>query len=537
MIRIRGIELPVGFTPEDIKKALSRALGAAAGADFEYRLTHCSLDCRGRRPPRRICEFAVECKDEKRAYENARKNGYQCEYPFVPKRYAFPASVKTPVRPVVVGFGPAGIFCALMLAENGVPPLVIERGGDIDARERSIAGFIRTAVLDTECNIQFGEGGAGAFSDGKLTTLIKDKDARCAYILKRLVEFGAPEDILYASHPHIGTDLLRGVIKNIRNHIIRLGGIFRFSECVKELVLAEGRVAGVRLKSGGLAETDTVFLCIGHSARDTFRSLASAGVRMERKPFSVGVRIEHLQKAINAARYREYAYDTRLPAAEYKAAVHTKSGRTLYTFCMCPGGYVSAATSEHNAVVTNGMSMRERDGKNANSALLVSVEPNDLNSDDLFAGVEFQQKLERTAYELGGGAYKAPAQTYADFAQGAPTRTFGSVEPTYPLGVTGCCLKDVLPPFVRQALAQGIPMIDKLIPGFASPDAVLTAVESRSTCPLRIVRDPQTLQASARGLYPVGEGAGYAGGIMSAAADGIKAAEAYAKEKGVLNDA
>ena len=537
MIRIRALELPVGFTPDDIKKALLRAFGDAAGTDLEYKLTHCSLDCRGKRPPRRVCEFTVECKDEKSAYEHALSLGFQCEYPYSPVLYVFPAFVKTPVRPVVVGFGPAGIFCALMLAENGAPPVIIERGGDIDSRERSVETFVKTAELDPESNVQFGEGGAGAFSDGKLTTLIKDKDARCAYILKRFVEFGAPEDILYAAHPHIGTDVLRVVIKNIRNHIIRLGGRFRFSECVEKPELQNGAVAGVRFKSGSLLETNTVFLCIGHSARDTFRSLAAEGVKMERKPFSVGVRIEHLQKAVNAARYHEYACDTRLPAAEYKAAVHTPNGRTLYTFCMCPGGSVSAATSERGAIVTNGMSMRSRGGKNANSALLVSVEPGDLMSDDLFAGIEFQSKLEKTAYELGGGAYKAPAQIYADFAQGAPTRTFGAVEPTYPLGVTGCCLKDVLPPFVRQTLAQGIPLIDKLIPGFASPDAVLTAVESRSTCPLRIVRDPQTLQASFRGLYPVGEGAGYAGGIMSAAADGIKAAEAYAKQKGVLNDA
>lgn len=531
MIRLKNVAVPLGTDPLCAKEILKKALSCPDVPDFEYTLAHCSLDCRGNRPPRRICAYNVTSSEERMLYENAVRNGIECEYPYIPKEYVFPASVPSGARPVVVGFGPAGIFCALMLAEHGFAPIIVERGDALEKRAEKTETFIKTGVLDTETNIQFGEGGAGAFSDGKLTTLIKDKDARCSYILRRFVEFGAPADILYAAHPHIGTDILRKVIVNIRDHIKACGGGFLFSTRLDDIITENGVLTGVRLSNGGVIQTDAAFLCIGHSARDTFRVLNSRNVRMERKPFSVGVRIEHLQKHINKARYREYAGDARLPAAEYKTSVHTPNGRILYSFCMCPGGYVSAAASEEGGVVTNGMSLRARDGKNANSALLVSVEPGDLPSSDLFAGIEFQRELERKAFVLGGGSYKAPAQTYADFSQGVPTRSFGSVEPTYPRGVTPCCLKEVLPPFLRQTLAQGITLIDKQIPGFACPDAVLTAVESRSTCPLRIVRDHETMCSSVSGLYPVGEGAGYAGGIMSAAADGIKASEAYALSK------
>ena len=532
MIRVKNIVLPLGYTERSCENALRSLLGCGNEEKLEYTLAHRSLDCRGRREPRYVCTFDVSAEREEILYENAVRNGAECVYPYTALRYAFPpvCGVKTK-KPVVVGFGPAGIFCSLMLAESGLCPVIIERGDDIDTRARKTERFFKTGELDTESNIQFGEGGAGAFSDGKLTTLIKDKDARCAYILRRFVEFGAPEDILYSAHPHIGTDVLRGVIKNMREHIKKYGGAFRFCTRFESVISENGALCGVKLADGEIIDTDTVFLCVGHSARDVFRSLHESGVILERKPFSVGVRIEHLQSAVNKARYHSYAGDGRLPAAEYKAAVHTPNGRTLYTFCMCPGGYVTAAASEERCVVTNGMSFRARDGKNANSALLVSVEPGDMADSSLFAGIEFQRKLEHAAYESGGGEYKAPAQIYADFAKGVKTRSFGSVEPTYPRGVTPTCLKDVLPPFVRQTLAQGIPMIDKLIPGFASPDAVLTGVESRSTCPLRIVRG-EDMQSSLKGLYPVGEGAGYAGGIMSAAADGIKCAESYARSGG-----
>ncbi len=529
MIRVKNITLPIGFDERECLNRLRSVLGAEGGTEFEYELVHLSLDCRGRRAPHYVCTFDITSPHEQKLYAYASSHGVECVYPYNALHYVFPSSTfSSQKRPVVVGFGPAGIFCALMLAENGFGPVIIERGDDLDTRARKTERFFATGELDTESNIQFGEGGAGAFSDGKLTTLIKDKDSRCAYILRRFVEFGAPEDIVFAAHPHIGTDVLRVVIKNIREHIKKLGGTFRFGTRFDSVLSQSGALCGIKLADGETLDTDAVFLCVGHSARDVFRSLNKSGVLMERKPFSVGVRIEHLQSTINKARYHSYAFDPRLPAAEYKAAVHTPCGRTLYTFCMCPGGFVTAAASEEGGVVTNGMSFRARNGKNANSALLVSVQPQDLKDDSLFAGVEFQRELERAAFELGGGSYKAPAQVYADFAKGVPTVAFGKVSPTYSRGVTPCCLAKALPAFVRITLAQGIPMIDDLIPGFASPDAVITGVESRSTCPLRIVRDQNTLQSSLRGLYPVGEGAGYAGGIMSAAADGIKCAEAYA---------
>ncbi|MDD4125254.1 MAG: hypothetical protein PHW77_05990, partial [Eubacteriales bacterium] len=376
----------------------------------------------------------------------------------------------------------------------------------------------------------FGEGGAGAFSDGKLTTLIKDENLRCRFVLETFVRYGAPEEILYEAHPHIGTDKLRCVIKNIRNDIISLGGEFRFG-CRFIGYETDGNniYAALFEASSGMYKTDadTIFLAIGHSARDTFETLYKNGVMMERKPFSVGVRIEHLQKDINLARYHADASSLGLPAAEYKISAHTKNGRILYSFCMCPGGSVVAAASEKNGLVTNGMSVHARDGENANNALLVSVQPGDIQGEGPLAGMYFQRELERKAFIYGGGSYKAPAQTVGDFLDGRVTTIFGKVCPSYPRGVTGTDLRTLLPYFVYETLTEGIPLLDRQITGFASPDAVLTGVESRSTCPVRILRDKSTLCAGIQGLYPAGEGAGYAGGIMSAAADGIKVAEAW----------
>ncbi len=529
MIRVKNLVFAPSYTRNDLTTRIKNVFSCDESDIVSLRISSKSLDARRGKQLSWIINADVELKNESAFAKNAKA---EIVYPFVKKEYVFPPVTKvTSFRPVVVGFGPAGIFCSLLLAQSGYKPIIVERGDEMEKRAEKVSLFNATGSLDTESNIQFGEGGAGAFSDGKLTTLIKDKDNRCAYVLEQFVLFGAPDEILYLSHPHIGTDLLRGVITNIREHIKKLGGEFRFGCRLTDIEIDGDAITGVMLNGSEKIVTDSVFLCIGHSARDTFEMLASKEIEMEQKPFSVGVRIEHRQKDINKARYHSFASSPFLPNAEYKAVAHTKNGRALYTFCMCPGGRVVAAASEKNGVVTNGMSFHSRDGENANSALLVSVEKTDIGGGKPLDGVEFQRKLEQKAYEIGGGDYKAPAQTVGDFLKGRKTNAFGSVTPTYPRGVTGADLNDVLPPFVCETLKEGIKLLDNRIPGFASSDAVLTGVESRSTCPVRCVRDPYTMQTKIKGLYPAGEGAGYAGGIMSAASDGIKCAEAYIADR------
>jgi len=502
---------------------------------FTLTVTKRSLDARKGRPFLYVWAVEVHFNDkekEKKIYRDRKRYAPAViEYIEKEEAYAFPYSAcQAAARPVVAGFGPAGIFCALMLARCGLNPIVVERGGSVDERVKAVETFFRRQILDENCNIQFGEGGAGTFSDGKLNTLIKDKNYRGYFVLNEFVKAGAPADILYINKPHIGTDRLREVVKNIRNEIIALGGEVLFNTALKDIYIENSRICGILCADSAGRQfeikTDTVFLGTGHSARDVFALLAKKGVPMERKPFSVGVRIEHLQSEIDKTQYRNYAGSPCLPAADYKLVFHTKNGRALYTFCMCPGGTVVAASSEKGGVVTNGMSYHARDGENANSALLVAVQPQDLPSDSLFAGVELQRQLERKAFELGGGSYKAPCQLVGDFFERKATTTFGRVKPTYPCGVTGAVLHELFPSFVTETLREGILGMDALLKGFAAPDAALTAPESRSTSPIRILRGGD-MQSEVRGLYPIGEGAGYAGGIMSAAIDGIKAAESY----------
>ena len=424
---------------------------------------------------------------------------------------------KSNYKPIIIGSGPAGLFCALVLAYNGVKPIIVERGKKVEERQKDVEQFWKTGKLNTSSNAQFGEGGAGTFSDGKLNT--GTHNSLCRNVLEEFVKFGAPEQILYESKPHIGTDNLIKIVANMRNEIIKLGGEFLFEEQVTDIDVDNGNIKSVICSKS--IETDTAVFAIGHSARDTFEMLYKKGLKMEKKNFSVGVRIEHKQEMINKAQYGTKT-KLKLPEADYKLVYHGKE-RSGYTFCMCPAGQVVATSSEEGTVVTNGMSRFARDGKNANSAILVNVTPEDFKGDSPLEGVYFQKNLEKNAFELGGSNYFAPVQRVEDFIANRRTEKFGDVKPTYLPGVTKSNLNEILPDFVANTLKEGIQYFDKKIKGFANPDSLLTGVETRSSSPVRIVRDDK-LMSNIYGIYPCGEGAGYAGGIMTAAVDGINCA-------------
>lgn len=428
----------------------------------------------------------------------------------------------------IAGFGPAGMFCALTLCEFGYRPVVLERGAAMDERIRAVEGYWNGGVLDKSTNVQFGEGGAGTFSDGKLTTRIGDP--LCSRVLERLCEFGAPEEILTKAKPHIGTDKLRAVVKNLRNKIIEYGGEVRFLSPLEEIQLQNGHISSITV-NGAEERCGALALAVGHSAHDTFSMLLRNGVEMVPKPFSVGARIEHLQSDIDAALYGRYAGHPALPPAEYQLS-YREGERGVYTFCMCPGGYVVASASSDGTIVTNGMSYFDRAGENANSAVLVSVTPDDFGNEPL-AGAEFIHRLEQRAYEMGGGRGKAPAALTREFVSGGSSFTLGRVTPTYPLGVQQADLRQLFPEHISDIMARGLTYFDRRIKGFSDSDSVLTAIETRSSSPVRIPRCEAGFASCADNLFPCGEGAGYAGGIMSAAVDGIRTAlkimEKYAK--------
>ena len=445
--------------------------------------------------------------------------------------YLLPPPPPVPeIPPIVVGVGPAGLFAALVLAKAGLRPILLERGRPVERRKADVERFWSTGDLDPASNVQFGEGGAGAFSDGKLNT--GTRDIRHRFILEQLVSCGAPEDILIDAKPHVGTDYLHIALKNLRQKLLDLGADIRFESQLTDLDIRDGRLAGITAAGpdGPYAlPCRHLVLCPGHSARDTFEMLYARGVPMEAKPFAVGVRVEHRQADCDAAQYKQYAGHPGLPASTYKLSCHLPSGRGVFSFCVCPGGEVVAAASETGRVVTNGMSEFARDRENINGALLVNVMPEDFGGDGPLAGVAFQRKLEAAAYALGGGGYRAPAQRVEDFLAGRPSAGPGRVTPSYRPGVTWADLHECLPPFVADALAEALPILGRKLRGYDAPDAVLTAVESRSSSPVRIPRD-ETCQSGLRGLYPCGEGAGYAGGILSAAADGMRCAEQIVKQ-------
>lgn len=510
MLKISNIHLPVDYT--DVKKYAAEKLKIKVTAVKSAEIVRLSIDARNKSDIYFNAAVKAEVENEARFLRLKDVEKYE---PYV---YPQPPVSCLSKRPVVVGSGPAGLFAALILAYSGAMPILIERGEDVDSRIKTVENFNKNGILNPESNVQFGEGGAGTFSDGKLTT--GTKDPRQKKVIEEFIAAGAPKEIAYLAKPHIGTDKLVAVVKNLRKKIISLGGEVRFSCALTDIHIKNQRITGVETTQGYI-ETDDVILAAGHSARDVFQLCAEKGIPMERKPFSVGVRIEHPQSLIQKA---QYGNAQGLPPADYKAAVHLKDGRGVYTFCMCPGGSVIAAASEENTVVTNGMSNFARDGKNANSALLVSVSPDDFKNDDLFAGVKLQRKLERQAFYMGGGNYKAPVTLVEDFLKKQKTAAMGGIEPTYPVGTTPSDLRRLFPEFISDALAEGIVLIDRRIHGFNTADAPMTGVESRSSSPLRICRG-EDLQSQIRGLYPCGEGAGYAGGIMSAAVDGIKCAE------------
>ena len=518
MIRLRDISLPPEHNAHQLRFEAAQMLRISNSKIRQLKIVRRSVDAR-KKPDVKIIytvDVAVDGSENK-----ILKNSGCKRASIAPVSYYKPPKPMTPAqkRPVVVGFGPAGMFAALILSMAGQKPLVLERGDDAETRHEKVEKFWKTGVLDTRSNVQFGEGGAGTFSDGKLNTGVNN--VRIGWVLEQFVKAGAREEILYDAKPHVGTDILLTVVQNLRKRIIALGGEVRFNAQVVGLLSENGQLTGLELADGSTVECDTAVFAIGHSARDTFEMLLKREVPMEPKPFAMGVRIEHKQTMVDASQYG--AVNSVLPPADYKLVQHLEDG-TVYTFCMCPGGHVVAAASEEGRVVTNGMSYADRDGENANAALLVTLNPQEFPIDGTLGGMYWQREIEEKAF-AASGSYRAPAQTVGDFLSGKPSTGAGQVQPTYRPGVHWCDLHEVLPEKITRSLAQALPLLDGKLKGYSSPDAVMTAPETRSSSPVRILRD-ETRQSALRGLYPTGEGAGYAGGIMSAAVDGIQTAEA-----------
>ena len=525
MIQISNIKAPVGYEKSALKTLVAKKLRCREAEIKEVKVLRFSLDARKKNDIHFVLTLAVSAEKEKSLLK---KSADITEYtPFSPKKYEKCVLKK---RPVVVGAGPAGLFAALTLAKAGAKPILLERGASVEKRTKAVDSFRRTRKLDTNTNIQFGEGGAGTFSDGKLTTGTKDK--RIAEVFHEFVACGAPDDILMNAKPHIGTDKLVITVRNLREKIISLGGEVVFEATLTEISEADGKINAITYEKDSeshVLETDYLVLATGHSARDTFAYLNKKGVQMSRKPFAVGMRIEHLQSRLNKSMYG--CENSKLPPADYKLAVHLPSGRSVYTFCMCPGGEVVAAASEENTVVTNGMSHFARAGKNANSAVLVEVCPDDFEGNDVLAGVEFQRKIERAAFVAGGKNYNAPIILSGDFLSKKLSESLGDVEPTYLPSVNFAMPDDYLPDFVCDSIREAMPLFAQKISCFKNHDAVFTGAETRSSSPVRINRNEVCESVSLRGLYPCGEGAGYAGGIVSAAVDGIRCAEFILKSQ------
>lgn len=539
MIRIQQIKVPVKHSHTDIEKKIQKILRLKSGQAFTYRIWKQSIDARRKNEVSYVYTVDVFIKEEAKLIHMVNDKNIMLTKE---KKYKFQVHGTMPLkqRPVIAGSGPAGLFCAYQLALYGYRPIILERGKQADQRQKDVEQFWNNGILNPNSNVQFGEGGAGTFSDGKLNTLVKDPLGRNRYVLETFVQCGADDSILYVNKPHIGTDVLVDVVRNLRNEIIRLGGTFYFETCLTDIQIQRdgsrntdisenkngNRLCSITVETGGVSRkinTDLLVLAIGHSARDTFEMLYRRQVPMEAKAFAVGFRVEHPQHMINEHQYK--GADMRfLPAASYKVTA-SGGGRGVYSFCMCPGGYVVNASSEEGRLAVNGMSYQKRDGENANSAVIMAVTPADYPSQTPLGGIEFQRRLEERAYELGGG--KIPQQLYGDFKAGRLSDGYGS----FASQAKGACaftdLRGLLPPALNEAFMNGMQQFADYIPDFDRYDAILSGVESRTSSPVRIPRD-DTLQSSIQGLYPCGEGAGYAGGIMSAAMDGMKTAEAVA---------
>ena len=534
MLRLTELKLPIDHPPEALRAAILARLKLADAALREIRIHKRAYDARKKHTLLLVYTVDVAVADEAALLKQCRKDPHLSPTPDMDYRFVGHAPANLDERPLVVGFGPCGIFAALVLAQMGFKPIVLERGKAVRERTQDTWGLWRKHVLDPESNVQFGEGGAGTFSDGKLHSQIKDARHLGRKVLTEFVKAGAPTEILYVSKPHIGTFRLVGMVETMRHEIESLGGEIRFQQRVTDLLIetdsAGGkRIAGVQLADGETRASRHVVLALGHSARDTVEMLHTRGVYLEAKPFSIGFRIEHPQSLIDRARLGPNAGNPLLGAADYKLVHHASNGRSVYSFCMCPGGTVVAATSEPGRVATNGMSQYSRNERNANAGIVVGITPADY-PDGVLGGIALQRQLESRAFELGGGNYDAPAQRVGDFLAGTPSTQLGSVEPSYQPGVRLTDLADALPDYAIAAIREALPAFDKQIKGFAMDDAVLTGVETRTSSPVRITRGDDFQSLNVKGLYPAGEGAGYAGGILSAGVDGIKVAEAVARD-------
>ena len=539
MLRLTEIKLPLDHSDGDIGAAIIKRLDIAADELVSHIVFKRGVDARKKSAILYTYTLDVALRDEAAVQVRFKDDPHVRVTPDTSYHFVTHAPSDMASRPVVVGMGPAGLFAGLLLAQMGFRPLVLERGKAVRERTKDTWGLWRQGVLNPESNVQFGEGGAGTFSDGKLYSQIKDPHYLGRKVLDEFVKAGAPEEILYVSHPHIGTFRLVGMVERMRETIQSLGGEIRFESRVDDIDIANepgkaGQVTGVTLANGEHIATNHLVLAVGHSARDTFEMIHKRGIYMEAKPFSIGFRIEHPQSLIDAARYGKNAGNPQLGAADYKLVHHAGNGRSVYSFCMCPGGTVVAATSELGRVVTNGMSQYSRNERNANSGIVVGITPEDypgepMDPNKVLAGMEFQRRLESRAFELGGSNYKAPAQLVGDFLAGKPSTGLGEVQPSYQPGVQLTDLSGALPDYAIAAIREALPAFARQIRGFDMPDAVLTGVETRTSSPVRIKRNRDDYQSvNTRGLYPSGEGAGYAGGILSAAVDGIEVAEAVA---------
>lgn len=522
ILRIHQIKLEIDEDERKLKAAAATKLGINEKDILNIEIARKSIDARNKNRIFFVYSIDVKLRDEGEFMLKENRDIQKIDK----ITYSIPPMGDKPLksRPIIIGSGPAGLFAGLILAKAGFSPLILERGKPVEERIKDVEKFWNEGKLNPISNVQFGEGGAGTFSDGKLTTRIKDR--RCEVVLREFVNCGAPQAILYENKPHLGTDVLRNIIKKLRKRIISLGGELRFSSLVTKIEINKGKVRGVVVNDRDFVPAQVVIVAIGHSARDTYSMLKAQGVSLVPKSFAIGVRVEHHQGFIDRAQYGKYAGHSKLGAAEYHLAYADKdANRGVYTFCMCPGGYVVAAASEPGRVVTNGMSYYARDGENANSAVVVTVHPQDFYRGDPLSGIDFQRKWEEMAFELAGGDYTAPCQRVEDFFKNRQSFKFGKIKPTYKPGVTPTNLNECLPFFVSEMIRKGLRFFDKRIKGFADKDALLTGVETRTSSPVRILRKQDYQSENVEGLYPIGEGAGYAGGIVSAAVDGIKCAE------------